>query len=168
MKVKTLRELFEIELCYAYDCEKKLVNKGLPEMIESAASRQLRSALEQHLEQTKTHMTRLERIFSLMGTEPTTKSNDIFDKMTSAAKDSKSNIEESPLRDAALIANGNLVEHYEIATYGTLSSFAKTLGLTEASTLLQETLQEEKEADAKLTQLAEEIMNVQAARTTAA
>jgi len=164
-KVKSLRELFGIELCYAYDCEKKLVEKGLPEMIENATSRELRSALEEHLQQTRTHVTRLQRVFSAIGMEPDTKTNEIFDKMASAVKDSKSNIDPSPLRDAALIVNGNLVEHYEIATYGSLASFARSLGLNEAVAVLQETLNEEKKADAKLTQIGEEIMNPQAART---
>jgi ferritin-like metal-binding protein YciE len=164
-KVKSLRELFGIELCYAYDCEKKLVEKGLPEMIENATSRELRSALEEHLQQTRTHVTRLQRVFSAIGMEPDTKTNEIFDKMASAVKDSKSNIDPSPLRDAALIVNGNLVEHYEIATYGSLASFARSLGLQDAVTLLQETLNEEKKADAKLTQLGEQIMNPQAAKT---
>jgi ferritin-like metal-binding protein YciE len=167
-KVKSLRELFGIELCYAYDCEKKLVEKGLPEMIENASSRELRSALEQHLQETRTHVTRLERVFSSIAMTPDTKTNDIFDEMASAAKDSKSNIDESPLRDAALILNGNLVEHYEIATYGTLASFARNLGLQDAASLLQETLKEEKQADAKLTQIGEAIMNPQAARSAAA
>jgi len=167
-KVKSLRELFGIELSYAYDCEKKLVEKGLPEMIENATSRELRSALEEHLEQTRTHVTRLQRVFSSIGMEPDTKTNEIFDKMASAVKDSKSNIDASPLRDAALIVNGNLVEHYEIATYGSLASFARSLGLQDAVTLLQETLNEEKKADAKLTQLGEQIMNPQAARTASA
>jgi len=164
-KVKSLRELFGIELCYAYDCEKKLVEKGLPEMIENATSRELRSALEEHLQQTRTHVTRLQRVFSAIGMEPDTKTNEIFDKMASAVKDSKSNIDPSPLRDAALIVNGNLVEHYEIATYGSLASFARSLGLNEAVAVLQETLNEEKKADAKLTQLGEQIMNPQAAKT---
>ena len=167
-KVKSLRELFGIELSYAYDCEKKLVEKGLPEMIENASARELRSALEEHLQQTRTHVTRLERVFSAIGMTPDTKTNDIFDKMASAVKDSKSNIDASPLRDAALIINGNLVEHYEIATYGSLASFARALGLQDAATLLQETLNEEKKADAKLTQIGEEIMNPQAARTATA
>jgi ferritin-like metal-binding protein YciE len=134
-------------------------------MIENATSRELRSALEEHLQQTRTHVTRLQRVFSSIGMEPDTKTNEIFDKMASAVKDSKSNIDPSPLRDAALIVNGNLVEHYEIATYGSLASFARSLGLQDAVTLLQETLNEEKKADAKLTQLGEQIMNPQAAKT---
>jgi ferritin-like metal-binding protein YciE len=162
-KVKSLRELFSIELKYAYDCEKKLVEKGLPNMIEHAGSSQLRTALEHHLQETRTHVMRLERVFSSINVQPETKSNDIFDEMTSAAKDSISNIEDAALRDAALIANGNLVEHYEIATYGTLASFARHLGLEEAASLLKETLNEEKNADAKLTQIGETAMNPQAA-----
>jgi ferritin-like metal-binding protein YciE len=163
MKVKTLRELFEIELCYAYDCEQKLVKKGLPEMIENASSQQLRSALQQHLEETRTHVSRLDRVFSAAGLQPNTRGNDVFDKLASAVKDSISHIENSPLRDAALIVNGNLVEHYEIATYGSLVSFARNLGLPEAASVLEQTLNEEKAADAKLTQIAETVMNAQAA-----
>jgi ferritin-like metal-binding protein YciE len=164
-KVKSIRELFEIQLRYAYDCEKKLVEKGLPEMIESATSRELRSAFEQHLQETRNQVARLERVFSAIGVSPDTKKNAIFDEMASAAKDSKSNIDDPALRDAALIANGNLVEHYEIATYGTLTSFARSLGLQDVVTLLQQTLNEEKQADAKLTQIGEQVMNPQAART---
>lgn len=167
-KVKSLRELFGIELSYAYDCEKKLVEKGLPEMIESTSSRELRAALEQHLQETRTHVARLERVFSAIGMTPDTKTNDIFDKMASAVKDSKSNIDASPLRDAALIVNGNLVEHYEIAAYGSLVSFARNLGLHDVVALLQETLNEEKRADAKLTQIGDEVLNSQAARTATA
>lgn len=163
MKLKSLHELFEIELCYAYDCEQKLVKKGLPEMIENAGSQQLRSALQQHLEETRNHVARLERVFSAASIQPNTRGNDIFDKMASAVKDSVAHIDNSPLRDAALIVNGNLVEHYEIATYGSLVSFARHLGLQDAVGLLEQTLAEEKAADAKLTQLAETVMNVQAA-----
>jgi ferritin-like metal-binding protein YciE len=90
-----------------------------------------------------------------------------LEKMMSAAKDSASNIEESSLRDAALIANGNIVEHYEIALYGSLLAFAKALALPSAVEPLQQTLDEEKKADAKLSQLAEGVMNARAARQTA-
>jgi ferritin-like metal-binding protein YciE len=162
-KLKSLRELFEIELRYAYDCEKKLVEKGLPSMIENANSPQLKSGLEEHLQETRNQLARLERVFGALGIEPDTKGNEIFDKLSSAAKDSIGNIEASPLRDAALIANGNQVEHYEIALYGTLISFAKSLGLQQAIGPLTETLKEEKMADQKLTELAETVMNTKAA-----
>jgi ferritin-like metal-binding protein YciE len=162
--VKSLRELFEIQLRYAYDGEKKLVEKGLPTMIEKASSPELRAALQHHLGETRNQVARLERVFASIGVEPDTKGNDILDKMMSAAKDSASNIEESSLRDAALIANGNLVEHYEIALYGSLVAFARSLGLQGAVGPLEETLNEEKKADAKLTQIGETVMNTRAAR----
>jgi ferritin-like metal-binding protein YciE len=161
--VKSLRELFEIELRYAYDCEKKLVEKGLPKMIESVTSPELKTALEGHLQETRTHVARLERVFGAIGVEPETRSNEILDKMTGAAADSISHIEASPLRDAALISNGNQVEHYEIALYGTLVSFARTLGLQAAVAPLEETLNEEKLADAKLTKIGESLANNRAA-----
>ena len=128
-KVENLNELFAIELRYAYDCEQKLVKKGLPSMIEAAGSTELKSALEHHLTETRRHVARLESIFSMAGIEPSTKDNEILDKMISAAKDSVGNIEPSALRDTALIANGNHVEHYEIAMYGTLADFARQLGV---------------------------------------
>jgi ferritin-like metal-binding protein YciE len=165
--VKTLRELFEINLRYAYDAEKTLAEKGIPSMIDAASSPELRSALQAHLVETQTHVTRLERVFDALGVKPETKTNDILDKMAAAAKDSTANIEGSSLRDAALIANGNAVEHYEIALHGTLVSFAKVLGMQNIVGPLQETLEEEKKADAKLTQLAESAMNTRAARVSA-
>lgn len=165
-KVKSLRELFEIELFYAYDCEQKLVEKGLPAMIEAAASPQLRTALKQHLEETRTHVRRLEQVFGAIGTEPDTKDNEVLDELMNAAEDSVSNIEQSALRDAALIVNGNMVEHFEIATYGTLAAFARNLGFQNVVSVLEQTLDEEKAADAKLTQLAES-MNQQAKRQSA-
>jgi ferritin-like metal-binding protein YciE len=167
-KVKSLRELFEIELRYAYDCEQKLVEKGLPEMIENASSTELKTALRQHLEETRNHVRRLEQVFGSIGVEPDTKDNAIFDKLASAAKDSVSNIDPSPLRDAALIVNGNFVEHFEIATYGTLAAFARTLSLQNVAGVLEQTLEEEKKADAKLTQLGQSVLNAQAAKVHAA
>jgi ferritin-like metal-binding protein YciE len=163
-KLHSLRELFEIGVCYAYDCETKLVEKGLPTMIEKAGSAELKRALEQHLMETKNHVIRLERIFSSLGKSPDTRTNEIFDKMSNAVKDSIANIDESPLRDAAMVVNGNFVEHYEIATYGSLAAFARSLGLDQAASLLAETLEEEKKADAKLTDIGERLLNPQAAR----
>jgi len=165
--IKSLRELFELELRYAYDCEQKLVKKGLPSMIEAANSPELRNALQQHLEETRGHVTRLERVFSALGVQPDTKGNSILDEMTKAAKDSVSNIDDPTLRDTALIVDGNFVEHYEMALYGTLSAFARSLGMQEATSIFEETLKEEKAADAKLTQIAQNI-NPKAARHVAA
>src|SRR5207302_6888657 len=155
MKIESLRDLFEVELCYAYDCEQKLVKKGLPTMIEAASSPELRTGLEQHLQETRTHVSRLERVFSIVGAEADTESNDVFDKMTSAVKDAIDETETENLRDAALIMCGNLVEHYEIALHGTLVGFAKQLGFQDAAQLLQQTLNEEKGADANVTKRVE-------------
>ncbi|HVB87853.1 MAG TPA: DUF892 family protein [Candidatus Dormibacteraeota bacterium] len=162
--VKDMNELFEIELQYAYDCENKLVEKGLPSMIGAAQSPELRSGLQQHLEETRRHVTRLEQVFNACKLTPKTKSNSVLSQIMDAAKDSASNISSPELRDAALIANGNMVEHYEIALYGTLSAWARQLGFTTAATALEDTLREEKAADAKLTQLANSSANARAAR----
>lgn len=168
MKIKNVRELFETELHYAYDCEEKLVKKGLPSMIEACSSPELRQALENHLEETRGHVSRLQQIFSVTGLEAKTKDNDIFDEMASAVKDTVSHIDASPLRDAALIVNGNQVEHYEIALYGSLVAMAKQLGVQSAVQPLEQTLTEEKAADAKLTEIAESTVNARAARAAGA
>ena len=167
-EVKSLRELFEIELQYAYDCERKLVEKGLPTMIENAGSQELRTALQQHLRETQNHVARLEQVFAAVGIAPDTKSNGVFDKLSSAVNDSITNIDDSPLRDAALIADGNQVEHYEIALYRTLAAFARHLGWQSAVGPRQDTLKEEKAADATLTQISESAMNARAERYTTA
>jgi ferritin-like metal-binding protein YciE len=163
--VRNFNELFELELRYAYDCEKKLVDKGLPSMIEAAQSRELRQGLEQHLNETRRHIRRLETVFSACGLNPETKSNSILAEIMDAAEDSASNIKTPELRDAALIANGNMVEHYEMALYGTLAAWARLLGYDTAAEQLDETLQDEKAADAKLTALANSAANARAARS---
>lgn len=165
MKIKTFQGLFETGLRYIYDCEQKLVEKGIPSMIEAANSTELRTALEQHLEETRTHVTRLERIFPLIGADAKTEDNDIIDEMTDAAEEMVSATEDgTALRDAVLIVSGNQVEHYEMSVYGSLASFARQLGLQDVVGLLEQTLKEEKAADAKLTQIGETIVNPQAAR----
>ena len=140
------------------------MGKYLPTMIDAAGSAELRSGLEQHLQETRSHVIRLEQVFSIIGAEADTESNDVFDKMTSAVKDAIDETQTNNLRDAALIMCGNLVEHYEIALYGTLVAFAKQLGFQDAAQLLQQTLNEEKAADAKLTQLGETRINPSAAQ----
>lgn len=165
MKIKNLSGLFETGLRYIYDCEQKLVKKGIPSMIDASSSTELRTALEQHLEETRTHITRLDRVFKLIGAEAKAEDNDIIDEMTDAAKDMVSATEDgTPLRDAALIVSGNQVEHYEMAVYGSLASFARQLGIPDVVGLLAQTLKEEKAADAKLTQIGETIVNPQAAQ----
>lgn len=159
MKTRNLRELFENELRYIYDCEQKLVKKGLPTMIENSTSPELRNALEQHLQETRRHVERLERVFSTLGADAKTETNDIFDEMADAVKDTIGDIDSPALRDAAIVMDGNKVEHYEMAVYGSLVSFAQQLGLQDAAQVLQQTLEEEKVADAKLTEIVESVVN---------
>lgn len=168
MKIETFRDLFEIELRYAYDCEQKLVKKGLPGMIEAASSPDLQNALEQHLQETRGQVSRLERVFSSIGAETSSETNDILDEMISGTKDMIGEIEAPALRDAALIMSGNKVEHYEMALYGSLVAFSQQLGFRNAASLLQQTLDEEKAADTKLTQLGETTINLRAREPKAA
>lgn len=163
MKIKSFQDLFEMHLRYAYDCEQKLVKEGIPNMIEASSSTELRSALQQHLEETRTHVTRLERIFGMIGAEPKTEDNNVIEEIADAVDDMVSATEDgSVLRDAALIVGGNQVEHYEMAVYGSLVAFAQQLGLVDVATLLQQTLNDEKAADAKLTQIGEMAVNPRA------
>jgi len=162
MKIESLQDLFTTELRYAYDCEQKLVKKGLPTMIEAATTPELRNALEQHLEETRNQLNRLERVFSSIGVEAKTLDNDILDEITSSAKDMIEDIDASTLHDAALIVGSNKVEHYEMALYGSLVAFAEQLGFEDAARLLEQTLDEEKAADAKLTEISESLINPQA------
>lgn len=163
MKIKNFRGLFETGLRYAYDCEQKLVKKGLPSMIEASKSPELRSAFEQHLQETRNHVARLERVFNLLGAEAKTEDNDVLDELTKTAESMiKATDEQSTLRDVVLIEGGNQVEHYEMAVYGSLAAFARQLGLREAADLLEQTLNEEKAADAKLTQIGESNVNPRA------
>jgi ferritin-like metal-binding protein YciE len=166
MKIKTMQDVFVTGLKYVYDAEQKLVKKGLPKMAESATSAELRSALEQHLEETRGHVTRLERIFSTVRVEPKAEDNDVVDEMMKTVEHMIGATEDgSPLRDVVLIVGGNEVEHYEIAAYGSLRAIAQQLGLNDAATLLEQTLQEEKAADSKLTEIGESSANTQAARS---
>jgi ferritin-like metal-binding protein YciE len=164
MKIESIQDLFEISLQHIYDCEQKLVEKGLPAMAKAATTPELRNAFEQHLQETRNHVTRLDRVFSICGLDAKAKDNDVLDELTDEAQDMIKAIDASPLRDAALIAGGNEVEHYEMAVYGSLVAFAQQLGVREAAELLQQTLDEEKKADAKLTQIAEQTVNPQAGR----
>jgi ferritin-like metal-binding protein YciE len=164
MKIHNLRDLFENELRYIYDCEQKLVKKGLPTMIENSTSPELRNALELHLQETRRHVERLERVFSTIGADAKTETNDVFDELADAVKETIGDIDAPALRDAVLIMDGNKVEHYEMAVYGSLVSFARQLGLQDAAQVLQLTLEEEKAADAKLSEIGESAVNRQASQ----
>ncbi len=164
MKIETMEDLFLEQVEDLYDAEKRLV-KALPKMAEAATSTSLRQAFESHLLETEGHVSRLEKIFRTLGQDPKSHTCDAMKGLISEGDDVVSDIDPSPLRDAGLIAAANRVEHYEIAGYGSARTFADILGLTEAASLLERTLQEEKEADRKLTQLAESMINDEALRS---
>jgi ferritin-like metal-binding protein YciE len=144
--------------------EKRLV-KALPKMAEASTSQSLRQAFESHLLETEGHVSRLETIFRTLGQDPKSHTCDAMKGLISEGDDVVSDIDQSPLRDAGLIAAANRVEHYEIAAYGSARTFADVLGLSEAASLLEQTLQEEKTADQKLTKLAESMINDEALRS---
>jgi ferritin-like metal-binding protein YciE len=156
-----LRELYVDELKDLYDAETQLI-KALPKMAEAATSDQLRSGFEQHLEQTREHAQRIERIFNSMGEKVKGKKCKGMNGLISEGQDVMGEDYDGELMDAALISAAQRVEHYEIAAYGTVCIFANILGEQEAVTLLKQTLEEEKATDEKLTELANNI-NFQAA-----
>lgn len=164
MKIETMEDLFLEQVEDLYDAEKRLV-KALPKMAEASTSLTLRQAFESHLLETEGHVSRLENVFRTLGQDPKGKTCDAMKGLISEGVDVVSDIDQSPLRDAGLIAAANRVEHYEIAAYGSARTFADILGLSEAAALLEQTLQEEKKADQKLTQLAESMINDEALRS---
>lgn len=156
MPATSLRELYVKELQDLYDAENQLI-KALPKMAEASNSEELRSGFEEHLEQTKSHAQRLEQIFEKLGEDP---KGEKCKGMEGLIKEGSKVIDEEmpePVKDAALIAAAQRVEHYEIAGYGTVRTFAELLGEEDAVSLLEETLEEEKETDEKLTELSETI-----------
>jgi ferritin-like metal-binding protein YciE len=157
-----LRELFVDELKDIYWAEKALT-EAIPKMIDNATSSDLIAALTKHLGETKNQVTRLESVFSSIGEESETKKCQATAGLIKEAEEIMESTERGVVRDAGIISAAQKVEHYEIATYGTLRTFAQTLGEHEAMTLLQQTLDEEKGADHKLTEIAESHINAEAA-----
>ena len=155
-----LRELYIEELKDLYNAENQLV-KALPKMAKAASSDELRQGFEEHLEQTKGHVQRLEQIFQALGESPKGKKCKGMEGLVEEGSEVMQEDFEGALMDAAIIGAAQRVEHYEIAAYGTVCAFAEELGESEQNSLLNETLQEEKETDEKLTQLAQKI-NAQA------
>lgn len=157
-----LMELFVDEIKDIYWAEKHLV-KTLPKLAKGAASEALRDAINEHLEVTKTHVSRLEEVFELLDKRPQAKK---CEAMEGLAKEGAGVLEDTEAgtatRDVGIILAAQKTEHYEIATYGGLSVLAKTLNLTDIAHLLDQTLAEEKEADEALTNIAENNINVMA------
>jgi len=159
-----LDKLFTDSLKDIYWAEKHLT-KTLPKMKKKATTAELKSAIEEHLAQTEEHVSRLERVFEICGKKAQAKKCDAMEGLT---KEGDSVIEETEsntmTRDAGIIMAAQKVEHYEIATYGSLVQLAKTLGMNEAADILHQTLDEEKQADEKLTEIAEWNVNQAAAQ----
>jgi ferritin-like metal-binding protein YciE len=154
----SLRETFLEELKDLYDAEKQLV-KALPKMAKAAQNEELRAAFEQHLEETKEHVSRLEQVFEAFGESAKSKTCKGMQGLIAEGEELISEEE----GDAALICAAQKCEHYEIAAYGSLSSWAKLLEESDAADLLNETLEEEKSADETLTDIAESVANVEEA-----
>ena len=161
MKLNTLQDLFIDELRDLYSAENQLL-KALPKMARGASSAELRQAFEEHLEQTKGHVERLEQIFDGLDESPKGKTCHAMKGLVEEGSEILDQDGEDSVLDAGIIAAAQKVEHYEIASYGTVRTFAELLDQTQASKLLQETLDEEGEANKKLNALAEDIVNPEA------
>jgi ferritin-like metal-binding protein YciE len=159
-KTTTMDELFLDEIRDLYDAEKQLT-KALPKMAKAAASQDLRTAFEGHLQQTQEHVKRLEEIFESLGEKGTGKKCAAMQGLIKEG-DELTEMDQNALRDAALIAAAQKVEHYEISGYGSARAHAHLLGNSQAVSLLDETLTEEKEANRKLNDLAERTINNEA------
>lgn len=161
MAAQTLHELFVEELRDMYDGEKRII-KALPKIAKHAQSDELRSALTEHLRQTEKQATRLEQVFKSIGETPRGKKCDGIVGILEEGNTMMEELEEGPILDAALIAGCQKVEHYEIASYGTLAYFAELMGHERAKELLGTTLDEEKAADEKLNTIATSEVNREA------
>ena len=161
-KLDSLEPLMIEELRDLLDAEKQ-VTRALPKMVKAASSEELRSALEEHLEQTNQQLERLNQVFEHIGERPRGKKCVAMQSIIEEGEQMVEEAEEGPTRDALLISSAQKVEHYEMAAYGTARTFANLLGHNEAADLLEQTLEQEKWTDQRLTQIAESVSNPQAA-----
>jgi ferritin-like metal-binding protein YciE len=161
MQSSQLMKLFEDELKDIYWAEKELV-KAIPKMIKNATSDELIEALENHLEETKEQVSRVEQVFEIIGKRPVAKKCEAMAGLVKEANEIMQECEEGAMRDAGIISAAQKVEHYEIASYGTLRQFAETLDMADAVELLEQTLNEEKDADVALSEVAMSAVNVEA------
>jgi ferritin-like metal-binding protein YciE len=164
----TFEELYLEELRDLYDAERQLI-RALPKLVRAASSEELRGALEEHLEQTRGQLERLKQIFELHDEKPTGKHCKGMEGLIEEGQEIIQELKgaEEGILDAALIGEAQKVEHYEIAAYGTACEFASRLSDSDGARLLKETLDEEKEADRKLTDIAESEVNIHALESSA-
>lgn len=160
MEIDSLRKLYIEELKDLYSAEKQIL-QALPKMARKASNPQLKAGFEEHLRQTEGHVERLDQIFEALGKSPRGKKCKGMEGLLEEGKEVMQEDMDDETRDAALIAAAQRVEHYEMAGYGTVRTYAQLLGEREAGKLLQQTLDEEGQTDKKLTQLAGSI-NVEA------
>lgn len=158
---KGLRDLFEDELKDIYWAEQAIL-KSMPKLIDNATSEELADALNTHMKQTENQIKRLEQVFKAVDIPPEAKKCEAMAGLIKEAEEIIKETEQGMVRDAAIISGAQKIEHYEIASYGTLSSFAHTLDEMDAYDLLEETLDEEKETDSLLTEIAESSINIEA------
>jgi ferritin-like metal-binding protein YciE len=160
-KEKTLQDLFHDTLKDIYFAEKKIL-AALPKMAKAAQSDDLRAAFAKHEEQTEQHVERLEQVFEEIDAKPQGKTCDAIVGIIAEGQEVMKEYKGAPALDAGLLAAAQAVEHYEISRYGTLITWADELGLSNSSELMRQTLDEEKETDAELTELAESAVNQEA------
>ena len=158
MKLDSLRTLWIEEMRDLYNAENQLL-KALPKMAKKAATPELKEAFQSHLEETKTHVERLEEIFAKLGKKPSGKTCKAMKGLVEEGSEMMEEDGPESVIDAGLIAAAQRVEHYEMAGYGVVRTFASVLGEDDAQALLQETLDEEGAADEKLTEIAENFVN---------
>jgi ferritin-like metal-binding protein YciE len=165
MKLNTLQKLYTDELRDLYNAENQLL-KALPKMAKAASSEELTDAFEKHLKQTKGHVKRLEQVFEELGEKPKGKTCHAMKGLIEEGSAILEEDGETSVRDAGMIVAAQKVEHYEIAGYGSVRTFAHLLGQNKAAELLQATLDEESETNELLNRLAESIINPEAVRET--
>jgi ferritin-like metal-binding protein YciE len=156
MAVETIEDLFLDELKDLYSAEKQ-ITKALPKMVKAASTPELSQAFASHLEETKGHVARLEQIFEMLGKRGAGKTCEGMKGVLEEGAELIAEVEKGAVRDAGLISAAQRVEHYEIAGYGTVRSMAELLGKPNMVKLLEQTLQEEKATDEKLTQISESV-----------
>jgi ferritin-like metal-binding protein YciE len=160
--IKTLNDLFVHTLQDIYYAEQQ-IEKSLPKMVEKATDPDLKAGFEEHLEQTREHIVRLEQVFEIHGEAVKGVDCPAIDGILEEADDVSGDVDDKQVLDAALIASAQAVEHYEMTRYGTLIAWAKELGHEDSARILAETLEEERATDQKLTEMAESGVNRQAA-----
>jgi len=156
--MQEIRELLVKEMRDLYDAEKQLV-KALPKMVKASITTELSQTFEHHLHETEGHVKRLEQAFELLGEKPKGKPCAAMKGLIEEAQETIAEDMPDPLHDSAIIYAAQKVEHYEMAGYGTLSAWARSLGMEDVARLLDATLQEEKKADEKLTGVGEELLS---------